>query len=160
MSTTKKTLSIFLLIAHGSRRPESNNEIITLTQSLRGRLTNSTCSISHYDTNHYDTTHYDTNHYDTTHYDIVDCCFLELGTPSLEDYVNTLFRQYTDAEFSIDFLPYFLSSGNHVEKDIPAKLSKIRQRDRIIQCNLLDYIGKDAGLLDLLTQRINQSHRS
>ena len=52
----------------------------------------------------------------------VDVAFLEFASPSIE---NALFELFKDHVTEVIVLPYFLSAGNHVVRDIPAEISKV-----------------------------------
>ena len=127
MTSDPNTKKVLILVAHGSRRPASNQEIADLTTRLRQSLHDS-------------------------HFDIVTYCFLEIASPSIDSCVQSLCKQNPMINLDIDFLPYFLSSGIHVEKDIPNAINKALNHDAVINCNQLDYIGKNATLLDALTR--------
>ena len=52
----------------------------------------------------------------------VDVAFLEFASPSRE---NTLVELFNEKVAEVIVLPYFLSAGNHVVRDIPEEISKV-----------------------------------
>jgi sirohydrochlorin ferrochelatase len=114
-----------LLVAHGSRREASNDEVRDLTNQLQ----------SHIDS------------YERPPFEKIGCAFLELASPSipegLEDYVS-------EGAKDITVLPYFLSAGRHVSEDIPAEVEKVRDKYPEINIKIADYLGSSTGICDLL----------
>ena len=101
-----------LLIAHGSRRAESNSEIIALTEKLRAMAGDE--------------------------YAKVECAFLELAEPSIEASIDSL----VDAgETKILCLPYFLAKGAHVASDIPEALEAARTKHPNVTITVSEYLG-------------------
>jgi sirohydrochlorin ferrochelatase len=83
-------MKALIILAHGSRRDESNLEIIALSDKVRTLA--------------------------GSDYDLVKYAFLELVEPSL---FHTIEQCIDNGCSHISVLPYFLNSGNHVTKDIP-----------------------------------------
>ncbi|MCY4045866.1 MAG: CbiX/SirB N-terminal domain-containing protein [Cellvibrionales bacterium] len=120
-----------ILVAHGSRRNNANNEVLTLTHQLQ-------------------------QHIDQTPYDQIVCGFVELASPSVIDACRQLINDANTPSITVDLMPYFLSSGNHVEKDIPALVQTISQMPSVNACQQLDYIGKEQALFSFLLARMNR----
>src|SRR5687768_16984315 len=78
-----------LLIAHGSRQSEANDDLHALTAALRA----------------------------TGEYDLVEASFLELAQPSIETAAQSCVAQGAER---VILLPYFLSAGVHVRRDLEA----------------------------------------
>ncbi len=114
-------MQALLLIAHGSRREESNQEIQALTQKLR-RIQESS-------------------------YDVVECAFLELTGPSIPEGINRCVKMGAQ---EITVLPYFLSAGRHVVTDIPNELNKAKQMHSNIKIKVAPYFGSTTEIVDLL----------
>jgi sirohydrochlorin ferrochelatase len=116
-------MKALLLVAHGSRREASNEEIRELTRRLAGQAGES--------------------------FDHIDCAFLELAEPSIPDGI----QRCIDAGASqVTVLPYFLSAGRHVAEDIPAEV-RIKQQERPdVDIRIADYIGGSAQIPALLLQ--------
>lgn len=116
-----------ILIAHGSRRAQSNDEVRRLTECLRLRAAD--------------------------RYDRVDCAFLELAEPSIPDSIDAAVAAGSD---TVVVLPYFLASGRHVVEDIPGFVEQKRAqypRVRFVQTEILGAAPDiPALLLDLVEQ--------
>ncbi len=117
-----------LLIAHGSRREASNDEVKALAATLAAK-SNST-------------------------FDIVECAFLELAKPSIPDGVSICVRQ---GATSITVLPYFLSAGRHVAVDIPTELEKSQQQHPDVQIKMAPYLGAANEISDILISLSKQA---
>src|SRR5438477_9195801 len=76
-----------LLIAHGSRQPEANDDLHHLVASLRGQ----------------------------GRYSVVEPAFLELAQPAIDEAARRCIAQGAGR---VIMLPYFLSSGVHVQRDL------------------------------------------
>ena len=110
-----------LLVAHGSRREASNEEIRQLTATLRERA--------------------------DTVFDTVDCAFLELAEPSIPAGIDhCVARGATE----VVILPYFLSAGRHVSEDIPAEVDSRRSQYPDVALTVAPYLGSMPGLTDLI----------
>tara|TARA_Y100001935_G_scaffold247096_1_gene242516 strand:+ start:351 stop:737 length:387 start_codon:yes stop_codon:yes gene_type:complete len=110
-----------LLVAHGSRRVASNDEVRELTKTLEKKS--------------------------GSEYGFVDCCFLELAEPSIPEGI----QRCIDAGASeVIVLPYFLSAGRHVFEDIPTEV-KIKQDEYPeVKICISNYLGTSQGITDLL----------
>lgn len=109
-----------LLIAHGSRRTESNDEVRALAVRL-GEMTRS--------------------------FDTVSCAFLELAVPSIPEGIEACVQQGAD---EIVILPYFLSAGRHVAEDIPALVQPKQAQYAALKIELHPYLGAADALPALL----------
>lgn len=110
-----------LIIAHGSRRDASNEEVRRLTQRLADRA--------------------------GQRFDQVSCAFLELADPSIPKAVEAC---VAGGARDIVVLPYFLSAGRHVTEDIPEQLAPGRRGYPDVRIRVLPYVGAGDGMLDLL----------
>ena len=114
-------MKALLLIAHGSRREASNQEIIELAEQLSGLAGDD--------------------------FTLVKACFLELAAPSIGEAVEACVQAGID---DITAVPYFLSAGRHVAEDVPRELdaaSRIHTGIRISNC---PHIGAAAAMPGLL----------
>ena len=114
-------MKALLVVAHGSRRAESNDEIRQLTACLERQAEGA--------------------------FGDVRCAFLELAEPSIPDGLRGAIRAGAS---EVVVVPYFLSAGRHVVSDIPAELETVRREYPDINIRLAPYLGASAGLLDLL----------
>ena len=110
-----------LLIAHGSRREASNDEVRELAAKL-GQIS-------------------------ADRFDLVIPAFLELAEPDIPTGVS-LCAQAGATE--VTAIPYFLSAGRHVANDIPAELEKAKQEQENIIIHHSSYLGKHDSIADLL----------
>jgi len=115
-----------LLIAHGSRRSESNEEVQHLTDTLRTRLGGKAI--------------------------IVCCAFLEQASPSIPEGIDECIQA---GARDILILPYFLSAGRHVSRDIPALIQQKQIQYPEISFHLRPHIGSSEAMTDLLLAMIN-----
>ena len=113
-----------LVVAHGSRREQSNDEVRDLTACLREQSGDA--------------------------YAQVECAFLELAEPSIPDGIRNAIRAGAE---QVTVMPYFLSAGRHVVKDIPAEIEIVRSEFPEIEIVLAPYLGAAAGLTELLLQQ-------
>ncbi len=115
-----------LLIAHGSRRARSNGEIEALTNLLAAHPDNAFNATRH--------------------------AFLEIATPSISQAIDSCVR---DGAREIVVLPYFLSPGNHVMRDVPAQIDAKREKYPNVEFDVLEYFGKSARAIDWLISHVN-----
>lgn len=116
-------MQALLVIAHGSRRAESNDEVRTLTRLLSARAGDA--------------------------YPIVRCAFLELAEPSIPDGIELCIR---DGAREVVVVPYFLSAGRHVAQDIPKEVQGKQNEHPDIDIRIAPYLGANAGIADLLLE--------
>lgn len=116
-----------LIVAHGSRRQASNDEVRALGERVRAMR--------------------------DPGIDQVEVAFLELAEPSIPD---GLARCATQGAREIIVFPYFLAAGTHVANDIPEALATFSQIHPDIQVRLTSHLGASASLaktiLDIASQ--------
>ena len=110
-----------LIVAHGSRREESNDEVRALTACLREQSGDA--------------------------YMQVECAFLELAEPSIPDGIRNAIRAGAE---QVTVVPYFLSAGRHVVTDIPTEVDSVRKESPDVKIVLAPYLGAAPGLTDML----------
>jgi sirohydrochlorin ferrochelatase len=110
-----------LIVAHGSRRANSNDEVRALVDAVAAR--------------------------DDGLYDRVSCAFLELAEPSIPDGIKALMDEGVS---DITVVPYFLSAGRHVVEDIPAEVAKAGPLPPEVKVRIAPYIGLADSMADLL----------
>ena len=109
-----------LVVAHGSRRDESNIEIGDLVARLRN---NSSLFIG------------------------IDYAFLEIAKPSIQE---ALRQQIAQGAVDIIVLPYFLSAGRHVMTDIPEQVKQVSTDEPSIKIKIAPYLGASKKIEALL----------
>jgi len=116
-----------LIIAHGSRRQASNDEVRELGERVRAMRDPAI--------------------------DRVDVAFLELAEPSIPD---GLARCAAEGAREIIVFPYFLAAGTHVANDIPEALAAFSEIHPDIQVRLASHLGASPSLaktiLDVASQ--------
>jgi sirohydrochlorin ferrochelatase len=122
------TKTALLLIAHGSRQAEANDDLHLVAEELRRRGP----------------------------YVIVVESFLELATPTIEQAAAECVNLQAQR---VILLPYFLSAGLHVQRDLTAI------RDRLAECYprvefvLAQPLGRHPSLFDVLLERARAADR-
>lgn len=112
-----------LIVAHGSRRAESNLEIKALTEQVTSKA--------------------------GEHFDLVDCAFLELADPLIPEGVISLVGRGAK---SIVVVPYFLAKGAHVIEDIPQAVAQAQLAHPEIKITVSNYFGASEIVPNALTQ--------
>ena len=111
-----------IIVAHGSRKDSSNEEVKALGEKVK--------ILQDQD------------------YAFVMTAFLEFATPSLEESMRSCIDKGVS---EIVILPYFLASGNHVTRDIPEAVEKIRASHPQVKITLKDHVGSASGMVNLLS---------
>ncbi len=110
-----------LIVAHGSRREDSNDEVRALGKVVAARARGE--------------------------FDQVSCAFLELAEPSIPEGIKALAAQ---GMREITLVPYFLSAGRHVVEDIPAEIKKAGSLPEGVTVRVAPYLGCSQEMADLL----------
>ncbi|MEM8843797.1 MAG: CbiX/SirB N-terminal domain-containing protein [Pseudomonadota bacterium] len=116
-----------LLVAHGSRRKASNEEIKVVAQLLRTRVGE---QFSH-----------------TEH------AFLELAEPSIPEGIEKLIQA---GSTQIIILPYFLSAGRHVQEDVPGIVKEMQGDHPDIPMIIAPYLGESDQVIEVLAKISSQ----
>jgi sirohydrochlorin ferrochelatase len=114
-------MKALILIAHGSRREQSNQEVFTLIENIKG--------------------------IGLKGYDIYHASFLEIAKPGLLDSIESCVNEGAS---SIVLLPYFLNSGNHVVKDVPHIVSQVKLKYPSLDIQVTTHIGVSSLMIDLI----------
>lgn len=123
---SKPQKPVLLIMAHGSRKVQANEEFIQLVQKIAA-------------------THLD--------YAAVKHCFLEIAAPTLQDAVEECLLL---GQQHFDLYPLFFNQGNHVSRDIPEQIANILQHYPECHIRQLSYFGEYDGLQGMLSQHILQ----
>ena len=110
-----------LIVAHGSRRDASNDEVRILATEVAKRLQLPT--------------------------EQVQVAFLELALPSIETAFDECFQRRVN---EVSVLPYFLASGSHVASDVPREIAaaQLKWPDKTIR--VLPHIGAADSMVGLI----------
>ncbi|MBF0470613.1 MAG: CbiX/SirB N-terminal domain-containing protein [Gammaproteobacteria bacterium] len=101
-----------LLVAHGSRKEESNLEIGAVTQRVKYAV--------------------------VEEYSQVAFAFLELAQPDIATAADELVGLGCS---EITVVPYFLAAGSHVVRDIPARIDEVALSHPTVQWSVSPHIG-------------------
>ena len=121
-------MKALLLVAHGSRRKQSNDEVVLLAERLKKN-----CS---------------------QQYNIIHAGFLELAETLIPDGIK---KCADDGATSIIVLPYFLNSGRHVVEDIPNIVEETRPDYPDINIIVAQHLGASELMMDLLISSANST---
>jgi len=117
-----------LLVAHGSRRRQSNEEVATVAEALKNRV--------------------------QQQYDHTAHAFLELAEPSIPQGIDLLINKGVT---QITVLPYFLSAGRHVQEDVPGIVQEKQKLHPGVDITIAPYIGEANEMLDALVSISNNA---
>lgn len=112
-----------IIVAHGSRRASSNEEVMALSEAVKVLKGNEFTNVS--------------------------SAFLEFASPTLQESILVSIDKGMD---EIVILPYFLASGNHVTRDIPQILQEIKTLHPQANIILKEHLGSAEGMVKLLAQ--------
>lgn len=113
-------MQALLVVAHGSRRAASNQEIFDLIDILLTK---------------------------PTYYININAAFLELATPSISEGID---RCVENGATEVIVLPYFLSAGRHVSEDIENALAPKRLEYPQLIITIKPHIGAANGMAEML----------
>ena len=116
-------MKALLLVAHGSRREASNQEVRALAGRLRGLSRDE--------------------------FGVVDCAFLEIAEPLIPEGIE---RCITLGATEVVVLPYFLSAGRHVAEDIPRDVAAKQVEHPAVRIRIAPYLGAARGVVPLLLE--------
>ena len=114
-------MNILLLVAHGSRREESNLEVDSLSKKMLK--------------------------FNSSQFDQVMPAFLEFASPSIPEAIEKCSEMGAQR---VTVLPYFLSAGVHINRDIPEEVNKASQDFPNLEINVTNYFGSREEIAELL----------
>ena len=114
-------MQALLLVAHGSRRAQSNEEVAILADKIKDRCADQ--------------------------YEVVNAAFLELADPSIPEGIKQCADQ---GATSIVVLPYFLNSGRHVTEDIPEIVNSAKPDYPDVDVQIASHLGASDQMVELL----------
>tara|TARA_B100001996_G_C18542851_1_gene547627 strand:+ start:163 stop:531 length:369 start_codon:yes stop_codon:yes gene_type:complete len=114
-------MNILLLVAHGSRREESNLEVVSLSKQMAK--------------------------FNSNPFDKVMPAFLEFASPSIPEAIEKCNEMGAK---SITVLPYFLSAGVHINRDIPSEVENASQDFPNLNITIANYFGSREEIAELL----------
>ncbi|SLM32246.1 putative Sirohydrochlorin cobaltochelatase [Desulfamplus magnetovallimortis] len=114
-------MKALILLAHGSRREASAIEIKKLAESLEKLAEGK--------------------------FDIVRAAFIQFCGPSFNEVVEELKNHEVN---KMVVLPYFISAGNHVVKDIPELIAEAKIKNPDITFKVTEHFGRFSALKELI----------
>ena len=111
-----------LLIAHGSRHADANDDLHALAAQLR----------------------------QTGEYAVVEAAFLELASPTIEEAARRCVEQ---GARRVILLPYFLSAGVHVKRDLQRHREQLASAYPGVDYRLAAALGRHPLLTQLVMER-------
>lgn len=121
IQTIRFIMKALLLVAHGSRRKQSNDEVKLLAEKLKNNC--------------------------AEQYDIVNASFLELADVLIPEGIK---QCIDEGASSIVVLPYFLNSGVHVTQDIPNEVNQCLSQYPETDISVAAHLGASSLMMDLL----------
>jgi sirohydrochlorin ferrochelatase len=114
-----------LLIAHGSRQEEANDDLRSLAVALEQRG-----------------------------HDIVEAAFLESAQPDLESGAARCIQRGAKR---LVMVPYFLSAGVHVRRDLTAARIRLEGHFPTVDIRLAEPLGRHPLLLEIVAERVREA---
>jgi len=87
---------------------------------------------------------------------IVEASFLELAEPSIEEAGRRCVAQGAER---VILVPYFLSAGVHVRRDLTEARTKLAEQFPAIDFRLAEPLGRHPLLLDVVAERAREAER-
>ena len=81
----------------------------------------------------------------------VEAAFLELGRPDIEEAADLLVARGMQR---LIIVPYFLTPGMHLERDLPVLVDRISKKNRNIQVLVTESLDGHPGLVQILADRV------
>lgn len=116
-----------LIVAHGSRRQASNEEVVDLAKRVAQQASHD------------------------FHY--VSAAFLEIAEPSIPDALECCVQQ---GATEVVIFPYFLAAGRHVVDDIPEEAAKVANKYPDVKFRIAGHLGKSEDIPQLIIKGVNK----
>jgi|TARA_B100000470_G_scaffold23962_1_gene15742 sirohydrochlorin ferrochelatase len=114
-------MNVLLLVAHGSRRDESNLEVEALSKKMI--------------------------EFNSNDFDLIMPAFLEFASPSIPEAI----KKCSELGAShVTVLPYFLSAGVHINRDIPGEVKEASENFPDLNITISNYFGSRDEIAELL----------
>ena len=114
-------MQALVLIAHGSRRQASNQEVMDLASRLQQSAGD--------------------------RYQLIEAGFLEIAEPSIPEAIETCIESGATA---VVVVPYFLAAGRHVVEDIPKIVEPVAERHPQVTIRISEHIGMSDSMTRLI----------
>jgi sirohydrochlorin ferrochelatase len=119
-------MQALVLIAHGSRRQASNQEVNDLAYRLQQVASD--------------------------RYQLIEAGFLEIAAPSIPEAIEACIEF---GATSVVVVPYFLAAGRHVAEDIPEIVKPVAERHPDVRIRISEHIGLSDAMTRLILDSAN-----
>ena len=85
---------------------------------------------------------------------VVEAAFLELASPTIDEGAQSCVRQ---GARQVVLMPYFLSAGVHVQRDLTAAREKLAARFPDVRFILAEPLGRHPLLLEIVVARVEKA---
>jgi len=123
-------MQALVVIAHGSRRQASNQEVTNLALGLKKSA--------------------------GKQYQIVEAGFLEIARPSIPEAIESCIES---GATSVIVVPYFLAAGRHVAEDIPQIVRPVGERHPHVSIRISEHIGMSNSMPRLILDSASSQAR-
>lgn len=120
-------MKALIIVAHGSRKKESNDEILALVRGFDLETEHS--------------------------FDFVVGAFLQFGTPDLEKQIEFLVNQEVK---KIVIFPFFIGAGNHISSDIPHIVDQAAKANPSVELVVTKHLGQVEGIESIIHQEVEK----
>ena len=120
-------MNALLILAHGSRKKESNEEVLRLAEELDRTV--------------------------GTGFDKVLCAFNQFSSPSAEQQIK-VFSELGARRITV--LPYFIAAGSHVLSDIPQLVDEAKKIYPDIVFQISPHFGAFKGVKNLIVHELSE----
>jgi len=87
-------------------------------------------------------------------YSIVEGAYLQYASPSLGESIQTCVQQHAE---KIVIVPFFMLSGAHVTKDIPAIVEKAKKQYPDLEIAVTDFVGSHPLMIEIVLDLIGEN---
>jgi len=119
-------MKAIVIVSHGSRWNDVSFELKNIKEEIKRKF-NSKC--------------------------LIEYAFLEFCNPSIEEILEILVEKGCK---KVILLPYFLSYGKHLKKDIPEIVKRFNSK---MEITIADPIGTHPKIIEILIDRINETEK-
>lgn len=116
-----------IILGHGSRREDANLEVRGFTNKLQEKNPDAKYQVA----------------------------FLEFAQPSLDDAIGQLLKD--EQVKKVIIMPLFLTVGNHMHRNIPDRIRKLKNTYPKINFALAPHLGLDYRMMDVVQDRIKDA---
>lgn len=122
-------MKCLLIVAHGSRREKSNDEVRLLAERVSNQI--------------------------GVDFGDVSAAFLELAEPSIPDGLEACIKR---GATKVIVFPYFLAAGRHVVEDIPDEIAAVVAKYPDVNVYIAPHLGKATALPEIIITTAQQGY--